>query len=92
MCVANCRLRTRRALAAAARQLWDASQVLLDERLDDAAVRCQTFLQMPRPRLVEAGTQVETLARPPDDHDYPELVNRSRRVRLFCPPLTHGRV
>jgi hypothetical protein len=30
---------------------------------------------------------VETLARPPDDHYYPELVDRYRRVRLFLPTL-----
>ena len=81
------RLRTLRDLDAAALQLWEAIQVLLDEQIDDTAVRRQTFLQLPRQRLVEAGTQVETLARPPDDHYYPELVDRYRRVRLFLPTL-----
>jgi hypothetical protein len=80
-------LRTLRDLDAAALQLWEAIQVLLDERLDDAAGRRQPFRQMPRQRLVEAGTQVETLARPPDDHYYPELVDHYRRVRLFLPTL-----
>jgi hypothetical protein len=41
------RLRTLRDLDAAALQLWEAIQVLLDERIDDAAVRRRTFLQMP---------------------------------------------
>jgi hypothetical protein len=81
------RLRTLRDLDTAALQLWEAIQVLLDERIDDAAVRRQTFLQTPRQRLVEAGAQVQTLARPPDDHYYPELVDRYRRVRLFVPTL-----
>ena len=83
------RLRTLRDLDAAALHLWEAIQVLLDERVDDASVRRQAFAQIPRQRLVEAGTQVETLARPPDDHYYPELVDRYRRVRRFLPTLLH---
>jgi len=81
------RIRTLRDLDTAALQLWEAIQVLLDERIHDAAVRSQTFVQIPRQRLVEAGAQVETLARPPDDHYYPELVDRYRSVRRFLPPL-----
>jgi TnpA family transposase len=81
------RLRTLRDLDTAALQLWEAIQLLLDEQIADAAVRSQTFAQIPRQRLVDAGTQVETLARPPDDHYYPELVDRYRRVRLFLPAL-----
>jgi hypothetical protein len=81
------RLRTLRDLDTAALQLWEAIQLLLDEQIADAAVRSQTFAQIPRQRLVDAGTQVETLARSPDDHYYPELVDRYRRVRLFLPTL-----
>ncbi len=81
------RLRTLRDLDTAALQLWEAIQFLLDEQIADAAVRRQTFAQIPRQRLVDAGTQVETLARPPDDHYDPELVDRYRRVRLFLPAL-----
>jgi TnpA family transposase len=81
------RLRTLRDLDTAALQLWEALQLRLDAPMADAAVRRQTFAQIPRQRLVDAGTQVETLARPPDDHDAPELVDRSRRVRLFVPAL-----
>jgi hypothetical protein len=81
------RLRTLSDLDTAALQLWEAIQLLLDEQIADAAVRRQTFAQIPRQRLVDAGTQVETLARPPDDHYYPELVDRYRRVRLFLPAL-----
>jgi TnpA family transposase len=80
------RLRTLRDLDAAALELWEAIQVLLDEEVA-AAVRYQTFTQIPRQRLVEAGAQVEALARPPDDHYYPELVEHYRRVRLFLPTL-----
>jgi hypothetical protein len=80
------RLRTLRDLDAAALELWEAIQVLLDEEVA-AAVRHQTCTQIPRQRLVEAGAQVEALARPPDDHYYPELVEHYRRVRLFLPTL-----
>ena len=81
------RLRTLRDLDTAALQLWDALQILLDECVDVAAVRTQTFARIPRERVLEAGTQVETLARPSDDHYYPELVERYRSVRRFLPTL-----
>jgi TnpA family transposase len=81
------RLRTLRDLAAAALQLWEALQVLLDERVEGAAVRTQTFGRIPRDQVLKAGAQVETLARPPDDQYYPELVERSRSVRRFLPTL-----
>jgi len=81
------RLRTLRDLDTAALQLWDALQILLDERVDVAAVRPQTFARIPRERVLDAGAQVETLARPPDDHYYPELVERYRSVRRFLPTL-----
>jgi TnpA family transposase len=83
------RIRTLRDLDAAALQLWEALQVLLDDSIDAAAVRSQTFAQMPRERVLTAGAQVETLARPPDDHYYPELVDRYRSVRRFLPTLLH---
>ena len=60
------RLRTLRDLDAAALQLWNAIGVLLDETVDAAAVRTQTYARFPRQRLLEAGAQVETLARPAD--------------------------
>jgi hypothetical protein len=81
------RLRTLRDLDTAALQLWDALRILLDENVDAAAVRTQTYAQIPRERLLEAGAQVETLARPPDDHYYPEIVDRYRQVRRFLPSL-----
>jgi hypothetical protein len=81
------RLRTLRDLDAAAMQLWDALRILLDESVDAAAIRTQTYAQVPRERLLEAGSQVEALTRPPDDHYYPEMVDRYRRVRRFLPAL-----
>jgi TnpA family transposase len=83
------RIRTLRDLDAAALQLWEALQVLLDDSIDATAVRSQTFAQIPRERVLDAGAQVETLARPPDDHYYPELVDRYRSVRRFLPALLH---
>lgn len=81
------RLRTLRDLDAAALQLWEAIQVLLDESVAEERVRRQVFRQVPREHLVTAATQVATLARPPDDRYYPELVERYRRVRVFLPTL-----
>jgi TnpA family transposase len=81
------RLRTLRDLDVAALQLWAAIQIVLDESVDEGSVRRQVFTQIPRERLVAASAQVATLARPPDDHYYPELVERYRRVRLFLPAL-----
>jgi TnpA family transposase len=81
------RLRTLRDLDAAALQLWEACQILLDAQIADGAVRARIFARIPRERLVKAATLVETLARAPDDHYYPELVERYRRVRRFLPAL-----
>ncbi len=81
------RIRTLRDLDAAALQLWDALQALLDESVDTAAIRQQTFAQIPREQVCEAGAQVVALTRPPDDNYYPELVERYRRVRRFLPTL-----
>jgi Domain of unknown function (DUF4158) len=61
----HARLRTLRDLDAAALQRWEALQVLLDARIDAAAVRRQAFVQMPRARVVAAGARGEPLARPP---------------------------
>jgi len=83
----NERLRTLRDLDAAALQLWEALKILLDDNVDAAAIRTQTYAHVPRARLLEAGAQVETLTRPPDDRYYPELVDRYRRVRRFLPAL-----
>ena len=81
------RLRTLRDLDTAALQLWHALGVLLDESVAAAAVRTQTYARFPRDRLLEAGAQVETLARPAEGRYYPELVDCYRRVRRFLPAL-----
>jgi TnpA family transposase len=81
------RLRTLHDLDAAALQLWDALQVMLDETVEAKAIRTQAFARVPRERLLEAGAEVEMLTRPPDDHYYDELVERYRSVRRFLPTL-----
>ncbi len=81
------RLRTLHDLDAAALQLWDALQILLDEDVEASALRTQTFARVPRERLLEAGTEVEMLTRPPDDNYYDELVERYRSVRRFLHTL-----
>jgi TnpA family transposase len=81
------RLRTLHDLDAAALQLWEAIQIVLDETIEASRVRSQVFAKIPHEQLVEAAAQVATLTRPPDDNYYPELVERYQRVRRFLPTL-----
>jgi TnpA family transposase len=81
------RLRTLRDLDAAALQLREACAVLFDEACADRRVRATIFARIPEPRLREAVALVESLARPPEDNYYKELVGRYGRVRRFLPAL-----
>jgi hypothetical protein len=81
------RLRTLHDLDAAALQLWEALQVVLDKGVEAATIRTHTFARVPRERLLEAGAEVELLTRPPDDNYYAELVERYHSVRRFLPTL-----
>jgi TnpA family transposase len=81
------RLRTLQDLDAAALQLWEAIQIVLDETIEASQVRSQVFAKIPPEQLGEAAAQVATLTRPPDDNYYPELVDRYLRVRRFLPTL-----
>lgn len=81
------RLRTARDLDAAALRLRRACAILLDETCADTSIRPTVFTHVPRPELAEAVAQVGALARPPDDHYYPELVEQYQRVRRFLPTL-----
>ena len=80
------RLRTLHDLDAAALQLWEAFRSCWTSRLRRRCTHAD-LCAMPRERLLEAGAEVETLTRPPDDHYYPELVERYRSVRRFLPTL-----
>ena len=81
------RLRTLRDLDAAALQLREACAVLFDEACADRKVRATVFAHIPEPRLREAVSLVETLARPPGDDYHKGLVGRYGRVRRFLPAL-----
>ncbi len=81
------RLRTLHDLDAAALQLWEAIQIVLDETIEASRVRSQVFAKIPPEQLVEAAAQGVALTRPPDDNYYPELVARYQRVRRFLPTL-----
>jgi hypothetical protein len=56
------RLRTLRDLDAAALQLWEALQVLLDEQIDEAAVRQQTLAQIGVPGVISGKFSVRKRA------------------------------
>ena len=81
------RLRTIKDLDAAALQLAIACQVLIDPDCDDADVRNRVWTKVSQEKLAVAVTQVEELARPPDDNYYQELLKRWRQVRRFLPVL-----
>jgi TnpA family transposase len=81
------RLRTLKDLDAAALKLSTACSVLLDLDCDDTQLRGAIFAQISQAQLAKAVEQVESLARPPDDRYYPELLDRWRTVRLFLPTL-----
>ena len=81
------RLRTLKDLDAAALQLSQVGRVLLDPNCDDEKVREKVWRLLTKEQLTEAVTQVEELARPPDDNYYQELLGRWRQVRRFLPTL-----
>lgn len=84
------RLRTLRDLDAAAHRLREACEILLDapyEASEAARVIERIFSRISREQLRQATATVAVLARPPDDHYYPELLDRYRRVRRFLPAL-----
>ena len=81
------RLRTARDLDESALRLWEACAILFDDACADVHVRQTVFTHVPREQLADAMDRVEALARPPDDHDDPELVTPYGRVRRFLPRL-----
>jgi len=83
----NERLRTLKDLDAAALTLSAACGILLELEPDAAQLREAIFLQVSPVQLAAAVEQVESIARPPDDQYYPEILSRWRTVRLFLPML-----
>jgi TnpA family transposase len=81
------RLRTLKSMDEAALQLCKACEVLLDFELNDADVRSIIFSAMSEIELEQALLKVLSIARPPDDNYYQELLNKWRTVRRFLPLL-----
>lgn len=81
------RLRSLKDLDAAALQLSQACRVLLDDRCEPNQVRKTVFQHINAQTLTDAIKKVESLARPPDDQYYPEVLARWNHVRLFLPLL-----
>ena len=82
------RLRTLKDLDAAALTLSVACAILIAPAQEDAEqIREAIFAQVSSVQLAAAVEQVESIARPPDDQYYPEILSRWRTVRLFLPTL-----
>ena len=80
------RLRTIRDLDAAALKLRHAGAVLMDDTVDDAAVRAAAFAKVTRADLAHALEQIDLLIRPPGDLYFAELRAQNSRLR-FMPAL-----
>ena len=81
------RLRTLKDLDTAALTLSAACSVFLDPECKTSQLREAVFAQVSQAKLEAAIEQVESIARPPDDQYYPEILSRWRTVRLFLPTL-----
>lgn len=81
------RLRTIKDLDAAALTLSAACAILIAPEDETAQLREAIFAQVSSEQLAAAVEQVESIARPPDDQYYPEILSRWRTVRLFLPTL-----
>ena len=81
------RLRTLKDLDAAALKLGAACRIVLNPEIPDTELRPAIFSAAECAGLIEALTQVETLARPPGDLYYQELEKNWRRVGNFFPAL-----
>ena len=83
------RLRTIRDLDAAALQLRRVGTVLLDDTVDDGAVRTVAFAIVPPAAIAEALTLIDTIVRPSGDLYFAELRAQSGRLR-FLPGLVRS--
>lgn len=80
------RLRTIRDLDAAALQLRQAGAVLMDDTVEDGAVRKAAFAVVPRAAFAAALEQIDAIVRPPGDLYFAELRAQSGKLR-FLPAL-----
>ena len=84
------RLRSLHDLDQAALTLAAVTEVLLDARVADAAVRATVAREYDTEALETAIAQVRELARPPADTTYESLKDRSKTLSIFRPALlTH---
>ncbi len=81
------RLRTLKDLDTAALKLSQVGKILLNNDFEDPQVRAQVWEFITPEQLADAVIQVETLARPPEDNYYQELLTKWRCVRIFLPTL-----
>lgn len=80
------RLRTIRDLDAAALRLRRAGGVLMDDTIEDGAVRQAAFAIVPRAAMAEALQQIDAIVRPPGDLYFIELRAQNGKLR-FMPGL-----
>ena len=80
------RLRTLRDLDAAALQLRQAGGVLMDDAVEDGAVRGAAFAIVPRAMLAAALEQIDAIVRPPGDLYFLELRAQPGKLR-FLPAM-----
>jgi TnpA family transposase len=80
------RLRTIRDLDAAALQLRRAGSVLIDDTVEDDAVRAAAFAIVPRAMLTAALEQINVIVRPPGDLYFIELRAQTGKLR-FLPAM-----
>jgi TnpA family transposase len=80
------RLRTIRDLDAAALRLRRVGGVLMDDTIEDGAVRQAAFAIVPRAAMAEALQQIDAIVRPPGDLYFIELRAQNGKLR-FVPGL-----
>jgi hypothetical protein len=81
------RLRGLRDLDAAALTLSAVCSLVLDGEIGDEDLRKAAFTAVPKAALEAAVAQVDSLARPPDDPYFEELLDQHRQIRRFLPHL-----
>ena len=79
------RLRGLGDLDAAALTLKAACAVIFDKKISNTELRKAIFAAVPTEVLEAAMAQIDTLARPPDDPYFEELLAQHQRIRRFLP-------
>ena len=70
-------------LDAAALTLKAACAVVFDKKISNTKLRKAIFAAVPTEVLEAAMAQIDTLARPPDDPYFEELLDQHQRIRRF---------